>query len=270
MEWMAQYQNKSIIDLVIPGSHDSFALKFKSFSHNDLHLPFIFNPFIKLWAKTQNKTITQQLNLGIRYFDIRIEEYKKKYYSVHSLLSIPLNDILDDIIIFITNHKTEKIIIDINHLYNITDYDKLENYLLNKLNNYLIENHINNLTTPISHVEGNIFLFYRYSNNKIFSNNLINSNWYNTNDINNLCHLITTETLEENKINVCQCILTPQTKDIIYGILLPLCNPTSLKSLTKKYNDNMISTLNYVSINKNVIIKDFIDEEFINLCINSN
>ena len=32
----------------------------------------------------------------------------------------------------------------------------------------------------------------------------------------------------------------------------------------------MMITLNNISKNKNIIIKDFVDEDFINLCINSN
>jgi len=270
MNWMSNYQNKSIKDLVIPGSHDSFALKFKSFSHNDLHLPIIFNPFIKLWAKTQNKTIFEQLMLGIRYFDIRVEEYKNEYYTVHSLLSIPLNEVFNDIIRFIMNHATEKIIIDINHLYNITDYSRFESYLLTKFNEHLINNDISNLSSPLSNIQGNIFLFCRNENTKIFPNNLINSIWYDTDNINVLCDNITNETLQDNKLNVCQCILTPKTNDIVNGLLCPLCNSSSLKSLTENNNDLMMETLNNISKNKNIIIKDFIDEEFVNLCINSN
>ena len=32
----------------------------------------------------------------------------------------------------------------------------------------------------------------------------------------------------------------------------------------------MMITLNNIAVNKNIIIKDFVDEEFVNLCINSN
>ena len=268
--WMLNYQNKSIINLIIPGSHNSFALKFKSFSHNDLNLPKIFNPYIKLWAKTQNKTITEQLNMGIRYFDIRVEEYNNIYYTVHSLLSIELNNILNEILNFIINHPSEKIIIDINHLYNITNYNNLQEYLLNKFNEYLIDNNISNFTKPISEVQGNIYLFYTIDNNKIFPNNLINSIWYDTNNINNLCNNIINETLQPNKLNICQCILTPKTEDILNGIFFFFFFPISLKSLTEKNNDEMMITLNNISKNKNIIIKDFVDEDFINLCINSN
>lgn len=269
--WMSNYQNKSIMDLIIPGSHDSFALKFKSCSPNDLNLPKICNPIIKLWAKTQNNTILEQLNMGIRYFDIRVEEYNNTYYTVHSLLSLKLIDVLNDILNFVRNHNTEKIIIDINHLYNINDYTHLKNVLIDILNDYLINYDIYNLSKPLNNIQGNIFLFYgNYNSNKIFPNYLINSIWHDTNDINILCNNIRNEQLQPNKLNVCQILLTIRTSDIVKSILLPLFYPISLKSLTNKYRNEMYNLLNDVVINKNIIIKDFIDDEFINICINSN
>lgn len=270
--WMLLYQNQSIKDIIIPGSHDSFASSFKSFSHNDLNLPIIFNPIIKLWAKTQNKTITEQLYNGIRYFDIRIEEYKNTYYTVHSLLSQKLDNILNEIINFISLYPTEKIILDINHTYNITNNNNFINYLLTKLNNYLIINDINNLSKPLNELNNNIFLFYgnHYNNNKIFPNYYINSIWHNTNNINILCNNITNETLQNNKLNVSQMILTIDNSDIIKSILCPLCNNNSLYQLNQSHYNEMMETLNNVGIHKNIIIMDFITKDFINLCLELN
>ena len=96
--WMSYFQNKSINELVIPGSHDSFAYDFKILGPNESGMPRIANLFIKLWAKCQSKTIYEQLLMGIRYFDIRITKYNGEYYTIHSLRAKPVGQIFHDIL----------------------------------------------------------------------------------------------------------------------------------------------------------------------------
>lgn len=267
INWMSRYQYKSISQLTIPGSHDSFASQFKSFSHNDLHLPIIFNPIIKKWAKTQNKTITEQLELGIRYFDIRVEEYNNVYYTVHSLLSYPLYNILNEILIFVQQHPTEKILVDVNHLYNVSDELVLKNYMKSIFEGYLIKNNYNNLINPLNQIEGNIYLFFNSYDDYVFSNEYINSMWHNTNNINELIDDVINEQLINNKINITQVILTIGDNEIIKSFLC-CCNPTSLEELNNLHKDRMIEIIR--EIKRNVIIMDFIDEEFINACLIHN
>lgn len=269
MNWMSNYSNISLKDLIIPGSHDSFANYFKSYSHNDLNLPIIFNPIIKRWAKTQNKTITEQLNLGIRYFDIRVEEYKNVFYCVHSLLSHTLYDVLNEILLFIKNNPTEKILIDINHIYNITDINILKNYVKSIFEGYLVKNNIKNLNKPIKKVKGNILLFLDVNDEFIFLNDNINSMWHNTNNINTLINSVENEKLDNKKINISQMILTIQLSNIFKSFLC-CCNPTSLENLNDIYKNDMLNSLRNIITEKNIIIMDFVDEEFINICINAN
>lgn len=264
---MSNFQNVSLRQLTIPGSHDSFASSFKSFSNNDLNIPIIFNPFIKRWAKTQNKTITEQLELGIRYFDIRVEEYNGTYYTVHSLLSQKLYNVLNDILNFIKNHQTEKILVDVNHIYNITDNNNLKNYMKEIFNNYLVKNDINNLFKPLNQVDGNILLFFNNIDDFVFPNDYIHSMWNDTNDINILINKIRNEYLDPHCLNVSQMILTINSSDIVNSLLF-CCYPTSLKSLNNQYKEIMYDTLREKK--KNIIIVDFVDEEFINICLNFN
>lgn len=60
------FRNIPINKLLIPGSHDSGTSKMSS------------------WAKTQSRTIKEQLNLGIRYFDLRPKVHKSTFYVHHS------------------------------------------------------------------------------------------------------------------------------------------------------------------------------------------
>ena len=53
-----------------------------------------------LWvARTQTKTIEQQLDCGVRYFDLRFVEYKGNYYAAHGLcvFDITIEDVFEKI-----------------------------------------------------------------------------------------------------------------------------------------------------------------------------
>ena len=97
--------------LVMPGSHDSFAYKFKN------HIP----PIIRNLVQTQNLTITEQLKMGIRTFDLRVCGYrtsitaKLTYYTAHTYLCQPLDEVLAQLKDFIETHPTEIISISIRN-----------------------------------------------------------------------------------------------------------------------------------------------------------
>ena len=59
------------------GSHDSFTYL------NPIHN--IFKLFKFLW-RTQTKTITEQYNYGVRYFDIRVKYKRNRWYICHGLV----------------------------------------------------------------------------------------------------------------------------------------------------------------------------------------
>ena len=60
------------------GSHDSFTYL------NPIHN--IFKLFKFLW-RTQTKTITEQYNYGVRYFDIRVKYKRNRWYVCHGLVT---------------------------------------------------------------------------------------------------------------------------------------------------------------------------------------
>lgn len=266
--WMSYFQNKSIHELVIPGSHDSFAYDFKILGPNESGMPRIANLFIKLWAKCQSKTIYEQLLMGIRYFDIRITKYNGEYYTIHSLIAIPVGQILHDILLFIDTFPTEKIILDFNHLY-IDDVKEFEEYLKFQIGDKAVSNNNDNIVAAIGTLDKPLFVFVDDDNTSFFNSDILKSFWHDTNDVN----LLTTAMSEESKeglLRITQAILTPTQTDVLLGIFLFFIFPSSLKALTYKNKQRIYDYLELDIQNKNIIITDFVDENYVDLCIREN
>lgn len=266
--WMSYFQNKSIHELVIPGSHDSFAYDFKILGPNESGMPRIANLFIKLWAKCQSKTIYEQLLMGIRYFDIRITKYNSEYYTIHSLIAIPVGQILHDILLFIDTFPTEKIILDFNHLY-IDDVKEFEEYLKFQIGDKAVSNNNDNIVAAIGTLDKPLFVFVDDDNTSFFNSDILKSFWHDTNDVN----LLTTSMSEESKeglLRITQAILTPTQTDVLLGIFLFFIFPSSLKALTYKNKQRIYDYLELDIQNKNIIITDFVDEDYVDLCIREN
>ena len=266
--WMSYFQNKSIHELVIPGSHDSFAYDFKILGPNESGMPRIANLFIKLWAKCQSKTIYEQLLMGIRYFDIRITKYNGEYYTIHSLIAIPVNQILHDILLFIDTFPTEKIILDFNHLY-IDDVKEFEEYLKFQIGDKSVSNNNDNIVAAIGTLDKPLFVFVDDDNTSFFNSDILKSFWHDTNDVN----LLTTSMSEESKeglLRITQAILTPTQTDVLLGIFLFFIFPSSLKALTYKNKQRIYNYLELDIQNKNIIITDYVDEDYVDLCIREN
>lgn len=266
--WMSYFQNKSIHELVIPGSHDSFAYDFKILGPNESGMPRIANLFIKLWAKCQSKTIYEQLLMGIRYFDIRITKYNGEYYTIHSLIAIPVGQILHDILLFIDTFPTEKIILDFNHLY-IDDVKEFEEYLKFQIGDKAVSNNNDNIVAAIGTLDKPLFVFVDDDNTSFFNSDILKSFWHDTNDVN----LLTTSMSEESKeglLRITQAILTPTQTDVLLGIFLFFIFPSSLKALTYKNKQRIYDYLELDIQNKNIIITDFVDENYVDLCIREN
>lgn len=266
--WMSYFQNKSIHELVIPGSHDSFAYDFKILGPNESGMPRIANLFIKLWAKCQSKTIYEQLLMGIRYFDIRITKYNGEYYTIHSLIAIPVSQIIHDILLFINTFPTEKIILDFNHLY-IDDVKEFEEYLKFQIGDKAVSNNNDNIVAAIGTLDKPLFVFVDDDNTSFFNSDILNSFWHDTNDVN----LLTTSMSEESKeglLRITQAILTPTQTDVLLGIFLFFIFPSSLKALTYKNKQRIYDYLELDIQNKNIIITDFVDENYVDICIREN
>lgn len=98
-DWMSKLDDETLISaLTIPGTHDSAAYKYS--------WPFV---------RTQKLDISQQLDAGIRYFDLRCGIRNDIVEMVHgpSLLGITLGEVLDTMYLWLASHETEALIVQI-------------------------------------------------------------------------------------------------------------------------------------------------------------
>lgn len=118
--------------LFLSGSHDSFSfwVDEKAPVGPDQkavvkHLAAVFRllakKVMKKWSMTQNLTFKEQLDGGIRYFDLRVSskpgEPGNEIYFIHGLFGHKVRDGLNDINNFLNAHKKEVVFLDFNHHY---------------------------------------------------------------------------------------------------------------------------------------------------------
>ncbi len=100
--------NTKISDINLPGTHNSGAC-------------FVQFSFL---SRCQNMTISQQLDAGIRFFDIRVEKLENKLKIVHAVADCKnpenkknklfLNDVISDFKSFLKTNPTETILFSFN------------------------------------------------------------------------------------------------------------------------------------------------------------
>jgi len=138
--WMGTFYEAGIldqvrlVDLSLPGSHDSLSYdlsltvsedgidSLKRIAHllhtlsgGMLHLlPGDLEEFFRMQGKTQQLTLSQQLDNGIRFIDIRImlEHDKHEWYSIHFMQSVhPAEDYMRQIRRWLDDHPHEIIVV---------------------------------------------------------------------------------------------------------------------------------------------------------------
>lgn len=99
--------------LCLPGTHDSasYTLNILPTLPDNVTLqrlcrwvPFVY-PVVKKWTRTQDMTIFQQLQAGIRYLDIRVSYLDGMYWCSHTIATVPLQSVLQDIYAFVSGAK---------------------------------------------------------------------------------------------------------------------------------------------------------------------
>ncbi|OCT94477.1 PI-PLC X domain-containing protein 2 [Xenopus laevis] len=270
-----------VANLAIPGSHDSFsywvdekspvgpdqAASIKRFAKISL-----VKRLMKKWSVTQNLTFKEQLESGIRYFDLRVsskpEEAGKEIYFIHGLYGIKVWDGLTEINKFLTQHSKEIVFLDFNHFYAMDHGHHL--YLVNMMQEVFgsklcTTDCVENIT--LQYLWGKkyqVLIFYHYNlwNEYLFlwSGNKMPAPWANTTNVHKLIQFLETTLTERSKrgtFHVSQAILTPTVKTIVRG----------LKSGLKKtlVHRNLPVILNWVKMQKpgvmgvNIITSDFVE-----------
>ncbi|XP_029988853.1 PI-PLC X domain-containing protein 1 [Sphaeramia orbicularis] len=140
-DWMsalpAELWDIPLTDLAIPGSHDamSYCLDInsplvRSESDSLRLLDGLFycftRPLIFKWATTQDKTIEEQLSMGIRFFDLRIahkqNDRSSDLYFTHVIYThLTVLETLMSVASWLKSHPKEIIILACSHFEGIDD-----------------------------------------------------------------------------------------------------------------------------------------------------
>ncbi|XP_062330239.1 PI-PLC X domain-containing protein 1-like [Osmerus eperlanus] len=147
--WMSKLPEKlqatTLWELAIPGSHDTMCYDLDQTSpvmepdtlvKLDQLLPSVVRPIIYRWATTQESGVTEQLNLGVRFFDLRIahkpDDSSNTLYFAHGLFThSTVESVLSEIHSWLENHSKEVVILALSHFHNlsVSNHDHLVSFI---------------------------------------------------------------------------------------------------------------------------------------------
>lgn len=125
-EWMSTLplQTLKVRDVVWPGTHDS--------ATNKIGLPGISRPF----AQCQKLSVYDQLCIGIRVLDIRVQQDRKVCHGI--LKSYLVDVVINDLKRFLAETKSEFVILEIRTEFNYQDPPAFDAWLIEQLGDHLI------------------------------------------------------------------------------------------------------------------------------------
>lgn len=226
----------------ISGSHDSstFGLDktlelgksenwFLRFLANNKITGCIVKEIAYKWAVAQSKGYTEQLELGIRYFDLRTEKRNKDslYYFVHGLYGPKVFDCMNEINEFLEKHPKEVVLLDFNHFYTMedADHEAVVKTVLEIFGKKICPWH-NDLPVRLSLADmwkndWQVLMFYAnddmaLKHEQLWPSSYMPSPWANTMDIKSLLQFLTKNYGEKRpSFEVCQGVITPQTVTVV-------------------------------------------------------
>ena len=107
--WMSEIKDGTpLSDITMPGTHDSGTMS--------VDFP--------IWSKTQTMSVKDQLNIGVRYIDLRLEHVSDVYYNaqvVHGSSKcwnsggghLTLYEVLEDVYSFLNSNPSETVIVSV-------------------------------------------------------------------------------------------------------------------------------------------------------------
>lgn len=291
-QWMKQLSGyiyeRSIGQVYLPGSHDSatYKLEHKFGKNQDMTSKLNALRFIGVgyavttiaykWSQAQNRSIAQQLEDGVRYLDLRViyRDSKKQFYTVHGLYGPSLDDVLGQIVRFLSQNPTEIIVIQVGDLrympHGPKDHQELISKLRRAFNTRLVTN--DEVDAPLSELWKNkrqVLLIYKnqqiskqYSD--VFDPSVIADYWANAQNLRDLKARLDTE-LRNKKLNgsplyVIQSQLTPTDETIKNGLNPFYRNYRSLQDMAmpvKPYLSNWLKDWSHAG--GSIVLLDFIN-----------
>ncbi|CAG9798148.1 unnamed protein product [Chironomus riparius] len=220
-----------IINLAIPGTHNSGSYAITKHSEvapdADESLVLIHKLFpdkVCDWAKTQEYTFEEQLNNGIRCFDLRLAPKNDDIYYVHGVYSCEVTSPLIEILNFLIDHPHEFVILNCQHFYNFgpAHHEVFKNTLLSLFETMIYSSGVDfpSLTlSEASKLKKQLIVIYcdDDSNEKFFKSSSFPCPWANTTSLERLVDY-SKETIKARSPNTALCtqlILTPDGAYII-------------------------------------------------------
>lgn len=255
--WMKDVNDSKIInEMSIPGTHDSGAL----------------HSIFDVAGKCQDIDINTQLNIGVRFFDLRLQLVENDFKIVHSFVNqnLSFSSVMDDISSFIRKYDSEFILISLKkEASDVNSSKEFKDALLEKLKNYEdVLSYDKVLPNTIKEARGKIYIIDRYDlsiginaysgwlDSETFTiNNLYVQDNYCINDINVKKEdiLSTIKYSNENNdklvLNFTSCYLDYGFPPTYAGTSALIINPW-LKTQIQNTNDRL-----------GIIVADFIDKE---------
>ncbi|XP_016365947.1 PI-PLC X domain-containing protein 1 [Sinocyclocheilus rhinocerous] len=163
-DWMSEmpsgFWDIPLWNLAIPGSHDTMTYCLDERSSVlksspsllqvlDTWFPCIVRPCIIKWATTQEDSISNQLDLGIRFLDLRIahkiKDPDKVFYFAHGIYSLlTVKEVLTEVARWLDQHTKEVVIIALSAFdgMNLDQHRDLIQFLISTFDNKICPNHI--------------------------------------------------------------------------------------------------------------------------------
>ena len=155
VSWMINLpDNAKIETLSIPGTHDSGAL----------------HSIFDVSGKCQDLSIEQQLNVGVRFFDLRLQNVNDKMQIVHSFVDQRLTfaSVMQSLDNFLKEHPSEFLIISIKKDADDKNSTKeFEELLLEELKPFKNADFATNLPKNVGEARGKMFFISRYYSSTI-------------------------------------------------------------------------------------------------------
>ncbi|MBL8515824.1 MAG: hypothetical protein JNM76_02550 [Betaproteobacteria bacterium] len=130
---------KSLRSVILPGTHDSGTSSVTSNSNFSPDAPWEVTKMprmlVELFARAQGLTIAEQLQAGVRYFDLRPAPDGVELRFAHSLFGDLVLPAIDAVSAFLDSHPLEIVILDFQHFFAMGDaeHDRLLGHLQHTL-----------------------------------------------------------------------------------------------------------------------------------------
>ncbi|KAI5749186.1 hypothetical protein M8J76_005317 [Diaphorina citri] len=280
-----------IIYLAIPGSHDTmtYAIKKSSGIAPDASkqvrfLDKVFGPLVKRvvfnWSVTQHSNITEQLNMGVRYLDLRISTKPgdSSFYFVHAMFADKVRSRLEEINVFLNQHPSECIVIDFQHFYK---FSKEAHVQMIQIIADVFGSKLCVQPNPVTRVSlkwmwshgyqvivvyRNDIIFHVDKGKRLWSGSLWPTFWPDTTSVSKLIEYCDRVLSQRGQYFgfVTQCLMTPDTKFVTKNIFSNLFNKCARPC--NEVMKNWIAQKEPGEQGVNVIIADFISMDGFDFC----